>query len=83
MKTMTVRNILDQIAVLLKGMAETSETSINTTVVRVLADGVLPRKSKRVKNDFSRYCGGWSQKEFDEFHAAISDCERIEQEAWK
>ncbi len=83
MKTMTVRNIPDEVALLLKGMAETSATSINTTVVRVLAAGVLPRKGKRVKSDFSKYCGGWSQKEFDDFEAAVADCERINPEDWK
>ena len=83
MKTMTVRNIPDEVAVLLKGMAETSDTSINTMVVRVLADGVLPRRKKLVKNDFSKYCGGWSQKEFNDFEAAVADCERINSEEWK
>ena len=83
MKTMTVRNIPDEVAVLLKGMAETSETSINTMVVRVLAEGVLPHGKKRIKSDFSKYCGGWSQKEFDKFEAAIEDCERVDPEDWK
>ena len=83
MKTMTVRNIPDEVAVLLKGLAETSETSINTMVVRVLAEGVLPRGKKRIKSDFSKYCGGWSQKEFNKFEAAIEDCERIDPEDWK
>ena len=83
MKTMTVRNIPDEVAVLLKGMAETSETSINTMVVRVLAESVLPHGKKRIKSDFSKYCGGWSQKEFDKFEAAIEDCERVDPEDWK
>ncbi len=83
MKTITVRNIPDDVALMLKGMAETSAASINSTVLKVLADGVLPRKTKRRKNDFSRYCGGWSQKEFDDFEAAVADCGRIDPENWK
>ena len=83
MKSITVRNIPDEVALMLKGMAKTSSTSINATVVRVLAGGVLPRKGKRMRNDFSKYCGGWSQKEFDNFETAVADCERINPEDWK
>ena len=32
-----------------------------------------------VRNDFSKYCGGWSQEELDKFEAAVADCEQIEQ----
>ena len=83
MKTMTVRNIPDEVARLIKGLAETSNASLNTTVVRVLENGVLPRRKSRVKSDFSKYCGGWSQKEFDKFESAIADCEKINSEEWK
>lgn len=83
MKTMTVRNIPDEVARLIKGLAETSNASLNTTVVRVLENGVLPRRKSRVKSDFSKYCGGWSQKDFDKFEAAVADCEKITPEDWK
>jgi plasmid stability protein len=83
MKTMTVRNIPDEVARLIKGLAETTNTSLNTTVVRVLADGVLPTEKRRPKSDFSKYCGGWSQKEFDNFESVVVDCERINHEGWK
>ena len=83
MKTMTVRNIPDEVARLIKGLAETSNASMNATVVRVLESGVLPRRKSRAKSDFSKYCGGWSQKEFDRFESAISDCERINPEEWR
>ena len=83
MKTMTIRNIPDEVAAGLKGIADKSDASMNTTVVRLLTDGVLPRRKKRTVNDFSKYCGGWSQKEYDKFEAAVADCERIDAEAWK
>ena len=83
MKTMTIRNIPDEVATLLKSMAESSDASINATTVRVLSNGVLPNPKKRVQNDFSKYCGGWSQKEFDDFEAAVADCERVNPEDWK
>ena len=83
MKTMTIRNIPDEVAAGLKGIADKSDASMNTTVVRLLTDGVLPRRKKRTVNDFSKYCGGSSQKEYDKFEAAVADCERIDAEAWK
>lgn len=83
MKTMTVRNIPDDVALMLKSLAESSDASMNTTILRVLSEGVLPRRKKRAKNDFARYCGGWSQKEFDTFEAAVADCEKINPEDWK
>lgn len=83
MKTMTIRNIPDEVAVILKSMADASDTSMNTTIVRVLSDKVLPRRRHRVKNDFAKYCGGWSQKEFDDFETAVADCEKINPEDWK
>ena len=83
MKTMTVRNIPDDVAVMLKSLAESSDASMNTTILRVLSEGVLPRRKKRAKNDFARYCGGWYQEEFDMFEAAVADCEKINPEDWK
>ena len=83
MKTMTIRNIPDEVAAGLKGIADKSDASMNTTVVRLLTDGVLPRRKKRTVNDFSKYCGGWTQKEYDKFEAAVADCERIDAEAWQ
>lgn len=83
MKTMTVRNIPDEVARLIKGLAETTNTSLNTTVVRLLTDGILPTEKHKPKNDFSKYCGGWSQKEFDNFESVVSDCEKINPEDWK
>lgn len=83
MKTMTVRNIPDEVARLIKGLSESTNSSMNATVVRVLADGVLPAEKRRPKNDFSKYCGGWSQKEFDKFESVVADCEKINPEDWK
>lgn len=83
MKTLTVRNIPDDVTALLKASASTSGTSMNSTVVRVLSESVRPRRQSRPLNDFSKYCGGWSQKEFDEFEAAVAECESMDEGEWK
>ena len=83
MKTMTIRNIPDNVVGQLKFLAETSNTSINNTVVQVLVSGVLPQKAPRKRRNLSRYCGGWTQKEYDEFKHAVADCEQINPEDWR
>jgi len=83
MKTMTIRNIPDEVAVILKKLADASGASMNTMIVRVLSDKVLPRRKQRVANDLSKYCGGWSQKDFDNFESAVADCEKVNPEDWK
>ena len=83
MKTMTIRNIPDNVAGQLKILAEASDASMNTTVVQILASGVLPRQTPRKRRDLSRFCGGWTQKEYEEFENATSEGERIYQEDWQ
>ena len=50
MKTMTVRNIPDEVARLIKGLSESTNSSVNATVVRVLADSVIPAEKRRPQN---------------------------------
>lgn len=83
MKTMTIRNIPDNVAELLKQMSATATASMNATVVQVLSERVLPRRRAKVQNDFSKYCGTWTQKEFDDFEESVADCEVINPEDWK
>lgn len=83
MKTITIRNIPDDVAGKLKDIAQNTNESVNTTVVHVLTNSLLPRKAKRVRNDFSRFCGGWSQEEFEQFELAVADCEHTNREEWK
>ena len=83
MKTMTIRNIPEEVAGQLKALADQANTSINSAVVQVLVSSVMPRKVQRKRRDLSSFCGGWTQKEFNEFERMIVDCEQINVEAWK
>ena len=83
MKTMTIRNIPDNVAGQLKVLAKASGASVNATAVRILKSGALPGKAPRKRRDLSRFCGTWSQKEYDDFQRAISDCEQINPEDWR
>lgn len=56
---------------------------MKATIGRALPDKALPRHRKCTAYDFSKYCGGWSQKEHDDFETAIADCEKIVREDWR
>ena len=80
---MTIRNIPDDVSGILKIRAESMNASMNATVLHVLASAVLPQKAKRKRRDLSRYCGGWTDRDFDEFERNVADCGRIDPEDWK
>lgn len=77
MTTLTVRDIPDDITVQLRASAQRSGTSMNETVIRILAEGVQPKDRDTALNDFSRFCGGWSQEEFEAFEAAVAGLIRL------
>ena len=84
MKTMTIRNIPDEVAGQLKFLAKTSNASINATVVRLISGGMFPQNQRRRKRrDLARFCGGWTQNDLNEFERAVADCERINPEDWE
>ncbi len=83
MTTLTIRNIPDDITARLEASAKSSGASMNETVLRILAEAVQPMEREKPLNDFSRFCGGWSQEEFEAFEAVVADCEKIDEDSWK
>ena len=62
---------------------------VNVCVLRVVFAEHLRALDEAVQRCFQEFkeasadSGGWSQKEYDKFEAAVADCERIDAEAWK
>lgn len=83
MTTLTIRDIPDDVAERLRSSARSTGTSMNATMIRILTEGVCPKVKHKPRNDFSRFCGGWSKAEFDAFESAVSECERIDEDAWR
>ena len=83
MKTMTIRNIPDEVAAYISGRASEEGRSINTTTVAILsqAAGHAARPGKR--RDLTWLVGSWSATEKRRFDAAVSECRRINAEEWK
>ena len=83
MKTMTIRNIPDEVAAYISGRASEEGRSINTMAVALLSQlaGYAARQQK--KRDLSWLAGSWSQAEAHLFDKAVSDCRRVDTEDWK
>lgn len=79
MKTMTIRNIPDSVAVGLAESARASGRSMNATAVAALSDAFDKESHGKPKNDFSQFLGAWSKEEVDAFDKAVSEsCEEID-----
>ena len=71
MKTMTIRNIPDSVAEGLAESAHSSGRSMNATAVAALAEAFGKKPHKKPKNDFSEFCGTWTDKEADAIEKEI------------
>ena len=84
MKTMTIRNIPDDVAANLAAKAKAENRSVNATVVGVLTSSFAPFSKPAPKADFSEFCGVWSKEKADAIEKAIDESfERIDPEDWK
>ena len=84
MKTMTIRNIPDDVAANLAAKAKAENRSVNATVVGVLTSSFAPSAKPVPKVDVSEFCGVWSKEEADAFEKIIEESfERIDPEDWK
>jgi len=83
MKTMTIRNIPDEVAAYIYGKATEEGRSINTLTVGILcraAGFVAPQKKRR---DLSWIAGSWSSAETHRFNAAVGECRQVDLESWR
>lgn len=90
MKAITIRNIPPRIARRISQRAAKDGTSLNKTVIRMLAESPAPQKPAQEKTaavrpsrDLSMLIGSWSAEEADEFDAYLKEMRRIDPEMWK
>lgn len=83
MKTMTIRNIPDEVAAYLSGRAASDGTSVNATTVALLsrAAGFEPRQRRR--RDLSWLVGSWSPEEARRFDETVASCRKVDEKDWK
>ena len=69
MKSITIHNIDEPLAELIKSRARSEGMSINKTVKKLLEEslGVKPKDKAANLIDFEEFCGTWSDSELAEF----------------
>ena len=83
MKTMTTRNIPDEVANFISAMAASNGCSVNATTVALLTKAAgldTPRPKRR---DVSWLAGAWTEREAKRFDDAVAECRRINPEDWR
>ena len=85
MKTITLRNLPEHVAELIRERAERDRTSLTKTVIRLLEErlqmdhSVLPPKH----HDLDHLAGAWSEADADEFDRNLQRQRTIDPELWR
>lgn len=83
MKTMTLRNVPDEVAGQLSVIAKETRQSMNGVAVQAMRRGMGLDAMPRRKRDLSAFCGDWTRQEADEFDRSLAVFEEIDEELWK
>ncbi len=83
MKTLTLRNVPDEVAEHLSTLAEESRQSVNATILHVLRKSMGGGPMLRKKRDLSAFSGVWSEAEAKSFERATEIFEDIDEEMWR
>ncbi len=84
MSSISIHNLDLNIEQKVKQLAEKKHQSINKTVKDILEDKFKESATKtRNRKRFEKFCGIWSEQEYEEFSEATEDFNKINQEDWK
>jgi len=86
MKSLTLHALDSQLAAQLKRCAEEQSVSMNELAKRILSEGLgikAPSVASPHRDEFSDFCGVWSEKEAEDFEAKVSDMGKVDSEDWK
>lgn len=83
MRHLTIRNVPPILAEALEEEKRRRGTSLNRTVLDLLAQSLGQAPMERRSNGLGRLAGTWSEEEFQQFQAAVADTERIDEELWR
>ncbi len=84
MTSITIHNLDDSLATLLRAKARADGTSLNQTIKSLLEEalGVRPAKAKH-REEFAKFCGIWSKAQAAEFDKAVADLESVDPRDWR
>ena len=78
MKSITIHDLEDELALRIEAYAEERSLSLNKSIKLILRSALGLNAPRTGYADFSDLCGVWSCAEAEEFKAAIADLEQIE-----
>lgn len=84
MTSLTIHDLDDSVARLLRQRAKAEGLSLNRTIKRLLEEalGVKPRPGKH-RSDFEKLCGTWSRAELDEFERVTAAQRKVDPRDWR
>ncbi len=86
MKPITLRNLPPEVARAVRKRAAEEKTSLNKVVISLLEERIhqsRPVRGKAKYRDLDRFCGTWTQEEYDEFMKNLAEQRRIDPEIWQ
>jgi hypothetical protein len=83
MKHLTVRNLPSEVVEALDRERRRIGLSLNQTVVQLLQRALGIGAEVPPSNGLRRLAGSWSEEEFAEFERAVTDFERVDEDAWQ
>jgi len=84
MKAITLRNLPDAVARLVRHKADTEGISLNRAVILVLEErlGLARQRSERRHHELDGLAGAWSEAEARAFNQALAAQRAIDPELW-
>jgi hypothetical protein len=80
----TVRNLPPAVAKAVKDKARREKLSLNKAIVKLLEEATDPEPTKKVlHHDLDHLAGAWSEEEYEEFMAALTEQRQVDPEMWK
>jgi len=83
MKTMTLRNIPEELADKIASNAKAQGHSLNATVVNLLSKALGLTPESRKKRDLTNFSGTWSEEDLQCFNSATAEFSKIDNEVWQ
>ena len=83
MRHLSIRNVPAEIAAALEEERHRSQSSLNQTVIDLLARALGVKAQRARRNGLAKLAGTWTQKELERFEAAVVSTEQIDEELWR
>lgn len=83
MRHLTIRHVPPELARALDEEKRRRGTSLNRTVLELLAKALGLGSAGRQSNGLRRFAGTWTKEQFDEFERAVEVTEQIDEELWR